>query len=305
MHLQPGQSDDADIMVTKVPALHTNLSQLSSLSPPPRVNSLFEKLVDLCCNTSDKVVTEKVLTHPRIIDITAALQHLCSIGEYELEAHWTENILRQENEAKANTTLLTFPYYENYNDLVRMELNAIASMTEGPRPRKFALLGSGPLPMTSICILHAMRSGGEVISFDNFDCDPWAISVSSNLCRHIGHSQEEIDHHCVNVETGDYDLRSFHVVYLASLVGITSGTKQRAITRITKRMSPGALLVLRSAHSLRSLLYPVIDITMALTSSGLKPLLIVHPYNHIVNSVVICQIGSSALPILDGSRNES
>lgn len=59
MHLQPGQSDDADIMVTKVPALHTNLSQLSSLSPPPRVNSLFEKLVDLCCNTSDKVVTEK------------------------------------------------------------------------------------------------------------------------------------------------------------------------------------------------------------------------------------------------------
>lgn len=138
-----------------------------------------------------------------------------------------------------------------------MELNTIASVVKGPMPKKYAVLGSGPLPMTSICILRAMRNGGEAVSVNNFDCDPWAISKSLNLCCHIGYSKEEIDHHCVNVESEDYNLRSFHVVYLASLVGITSETKHRAIIRVTKQMSPGALLVLRSAHSLRSLLYPV------------------------------------------------
>lgn len=157
----------------------------------------------------------------------------------------------------ANAALLTFPYYRNYVDLVKMELNAIASVTKGAKPRKYAVLGSGPLPMTSICILRALRNDGEAVTVDNFDYDPWAISESSKLRCHTGYSQEEIDHHYVDVESEDYDLRSFHIVYLASLVGITTETKQRTIIRIMKQMRPGALLVLRSAHSLRSLLYPV------------------------------------------------
>ncbi|KAL9005063.1 MAG: hypothetical protein Q9188_002136 [Gyalolechia gomerana] len=257
-------------------------------------------------DNADCVVAQiLVLTHPGITEITTALRHMSSAGEYQLEAHWTETILKKESQAKANAALLTFPYYNNYVDLVKMELNAIASVTKGAKPRKYAVLGSGPLPMTSICILRASRNDCEAVTVDNFDYDPWAISESSKLCCHTGYSQEEIGHHCVDVESEDYDLRSFHVVYLASLVGITSETKQRTIIRIMKQMSPGALLVLRSAHSLRSLLYPVVEINTTLTSLGLTPLLVVHPYDHIVNSVVICQIGPSVSPTLDDKKSES
>lgn len=60
------------------------------------------------------------------------------------------------------------------------------------------------------------------------------------------------------VEEGSaQDLKSFDVVYLAALVGSTKAQKGEIISDIAGRMRPGAFLVLRSAHSLRSLLYPV------------------------------------------------
>ncbi|KAL9030642.1 MAG: hypothetical protein Q9196_001252 [Gyalolechia fulgens] len=295
------RDNEAEWLVAEILALYSQLSQLPSLYPSPRVNSLFEKLVDLCCNTSIQV-----LIHPGIVEITTSLRQLCSAGEYELEAHWTEKVLKKESQTKANAALFTFPYYENYVDLVRIELSAIASVIKGAKPRRYAVLGSGPLPMTAICILRALSNDCEAVTVDNFDCDPWAIAKSSDLCRHTGYRQEEIGHHCVDVESEDYDLRSFHVVYLASLVGITRERKQGAIIRIMMQMSPGALLVLRSAHSLRSLLYPVVEINTTLTSLGLKPLLIVHPYDHIVNSVVICLIGPAISPaLLDNKKTEN
>lgn len=61
-------------------------------------------------------------------------------------------------------------------------------------------------------------------------------------------------------EKSTQDLKAFDVVYLAALVGSTKAQKQGIISDIAGRMRPGAFLVLRSAHSLRSLLYPVLFI---------------------------------------------
>ena len=157
----------------------------------------------------------------------------------------------------AKAALLRFTYYENYIDLIRMELNAITSVTKGERPRKYAILGSGPLPLTSLCLLQLAMSSGEVVSVHNIDRDPWAISKSSELCRKLGYNDREIAFHCVDILASSYDLQEFDSVHLASLVGTTDEEKQEAISSTIKRMRPGALLVLRSAHSLRSLLYPV------------------------------------------------
>lgn len=53
-----------------------------------------------------------------------------------------------------------------------MECNAIASVIMGPRPRKFAVLRSGPLPMTSICIAEMLKKqGGAVVHI--VDRDQW------------------------------------------------------------------------------------------------------------------------------------
>ena len=72
-----------------------------------------------------------------------------------------------------------------------------------------------------------------------------------------------------DASSADVDLGTFDVVYLAALVGECNRHKQNILADVVRRMRPGALMVLRSAHSLRQLLYPV----------GLRPL--------------SCEIGSS------------
>jgi len=87
------------------------------------------------------------------------------------------------------------------------------------------------------------------------------------------------------------DLKSFDVVFLAALVGRDDRDKKRLMIDVIGRMRPGSLLVIRSAHSLRRLLYPALRVSMDLLKIGFEPLVVVHPYSHIVNSVVVGRVG--------------
>ncbi|KAE8677756.1 KNOTTED1-like homeobox protein 6 isoform 1 [Hibiscus syriacus] len=51
----------------------------------------------------------------------------------------------------------------------------------------------------------------------------------------------------------------YDVVFLAALVGMDKDEKVRVIDHLAKYMSPGAILMLRSAHGARAFLYPVVD----------------------------------------------
>lgn len=62
---------------------------------------------------------------------------------------------------------------------------------------------------------------------------------------------------CKEAKYLDHDLREFDVVYLAALVGTTQEEKEVVLTNVVARMREGGLLVIRTAHSLRTLLYPV------------------------------------------------
>ena len=203
--------------------------------------------------------------------------------------------------------LQTFPYYSNYIDLVRMELNALASVAPNFFLRTFAILGSGPLPLTSICISQQLDSAHDNITCHNVDQDALAISSSKKMCRALGLTGSKMNFQCADAGSTDMDLSTFDVVYLAALVGGSSKHKQRILADVVKRMRPGGLVVLRSAHSLRRLLYPVgipwrearpvcqslltywqvVEVGKEMEAVGLKVLLVVHPYNHVINSVVI------------------
>lgn len=89
-----------------------------------------------------------------------------------------------------------------------------------------------------------------------------------------------------------YDLTSFDVVFLAALVGRNDVEKKEVIRNVISRMKVGALLVVRSAHSLRRLLYPVVGVSMDMIEIGFEPVVVVHPYDHIVNSVVVGKVMS-------------
>lgn len=159
---------------------------------------------------------------------------------------------------QANECLRDFTYYDNYVDLVRMELNALQSVAPDKDLAKFAILGSGPLPLTAICIADALQQAkcGPAYIY-NVDRDPLAIAQSSKLCCALGYTEQTISFHCANAQADTLDLCHSDVVYLAALAGMCCEQKQAIVSAVVKRMRAGALLVLRTAHSLRGLLYPV------------------------------------------------
>lgn len=153
--------------------------------------------------------------------------------------------------------LLAFPYHSNYVDLVRLEMNALTSALPDLCPLKFAILGSGPLPLTSLCIWEQLSSHSRYVTCHNVDQDMQANISSSKLCRALGHDQGVMTFQQATAGNSDVDYSRFDVVYLAALVGECSRQKLRILVDIVKCMRPGAVVVMRSAHSLRCLLYPV------------------------------------------------
>ena len=168
---------------------------------------------------------------------------------------------RLSQEIIARKVLLDFPYYSNYVDLARMELDTLASVSSQTGLRTFAVLGSGPLPLTSLRICEhfntSPRSPG-LVTVHNVDQSLEAVSCSLKMCRALGYPAKTVSFQRADAGRVDVDLRAFDVVYLAALVGECCKQKQSILSSVVKRMRAGSFLLLRSAHSLRKLLYPVL-----------------------------------------------
>lgn len=75
------------------------------------------------------------------------------------------------------------------------------------------------------------------------------------------------------------------------LVGLEPAATQAVIAAVADRMRPGALLLVRGAHRLRTLLYPPLtadDLTVA-GAGRLRPLAEVRPMTDVVNSFVVAE----------------
>lgn len=86
------------------------------------------------------------------------------------------------------------------------------------------------------------------------------------------------------------DWASFDVLFLAALVGMDNGTKMGILASLARKMRPRALVVARSARGLRSVLYPVLELSSELEKMGLEVLAEVHPWTKVVNSVVVMRV---------------
>jgi nicotianamine synthase len=134
-----------------------------------------------------------------------------------------------------------------------MEVNTIdTALGELSLPpiRRIAFLGSGPTPFTSLCIQE--RYGASVAPV-NIDRSPEAIQLGSNLVQRCGFSNITFQ----EAEVASLsDLRSFDLVHFAALLGDDPEQKRDLLIRVAKCMRPGALILLRTTESLRSVLYP-------------------------------------------------
>ncbi|RPA82693.1 Nicotianamine synthase [Ascobolus immersus RN42] len=293
----PPSTSIASAIVSRIRQIHTTLSQLDSLRPGPTTNQLFTELVGLCCVEFDKQVVQEVLGSTLLCKILPSLRNMCSNAEYELELHWAKQINGANDVESAKRHFSAFPYAANYEELTRMEMDYFFPniIPEGADPVNVLFIGSGPLPMTSMCLLDFINQRGRKASITNIDRCPEAIQLSEGAFEKIDYfrgrpSGSSMEFLCQDAsETGDATwLQKYHIVYLAALVGETVDDKVKLIKSITSRLNNNALVIIRSAHSLRKVLYTEFPLEKdVFRRSGLVPMQVVHPLNNVVNSVII------------------
>ncbi|KAK0708826.1 Nicotianamine synthase [Apiosordaria backusii] len=306
--LQSQQTDareeKAHWLVQSIVNTHTELLKLPHLRPGPAINKLLGNLVSICSEIHDQEIVNKA--------VLPSLRQICAQSESCLELHWAEHILEGQTQEEVIERLESFPYYENYEDLTRLEVCSILSATK-VAPRRVAFIGSGPLPLTSLCLLHALKNDVVVRSLTqpattsttatdstanqepivlNVDYDEAAISASLKLSLALGGRGKGMEFICAEATSASAsrDLTEFDVVYMAALVGITQTDKEKIMLEVVSRMRKGALLVVRSSWGLRTCLYPEVDLATEILLKRLEPCVVVHPYNQVVNSVIVARV---------------
>lgn len=264
-------------LVDSLHAIYQELMSCPDLSPGPRVNDLFNQLVSLVLNGSGEHA-ERLLDDPAISALAPRLRELCGRGEAELELAWASRIAECP---RPHRELSLFPYLDNYRLLSSMETTVLSDATDRPI-RSVAFAGSGPMPLSSSFLTRDL--GAPV---DNFDRDARAVAVSERMSNVLGWHDLRFHH----ADIGTVELSGYDVVVLAALVGSTTAEKAAVLQHMARSMAPGALLLIRSARGLRTLLYPEVSRD---SLGGFDVLTMVHPVNEVINSVIVARAGGSA-----------
>ncbi|KAL2256461.1 hypothetical protein VTK26DRAFT_1629 [Humicola hyalothermophila] len=300
--LADAKSQKVQWLVRNIVGTHAELLKLPDLKPGKAINQLLGNLVSICSEIYDRDIVEKVLTNRQVLAILPSLRQICAEAESCLELHWVGHILEGQASPSSPDSVLarlhSFPYYANYEALTRLELCTILSATSpsDAAPCRVAFIGSGPLPLTSLCLLHALKEDALVRGMSatarppvvlNIDHDPAAIAASLKLSLALGSASAGTkplgqDQH--------QDLAEFDVVYLAALVGMSQLEKEEIVLAVAGRMRRGALLVVRSAWGLRTCLYPEVDLATERLLERLEVCVVMHPYGQVVNSVVVARV---------------
>jgi SAM-dependent methyltransferase len=261
----------ATLTADRIVHLTDQLAALPHLRPDPRTNALFGDLVRAVLATPNRHAKD-ILAHPEVHRRKAAVRDLSARGETALEHAWAEHIVSAPDPRAA---LAAFPYLDNYHRLTALEARLLTHA--GGTPTSVAVLGSGPLPLSALGYADAL--GASVVGLDR---DATAVALARQVADRIGYQAVRFE----QADAADVGLTGYDAVVLAALVGETSSAKAGILREVAGAMRPGALLLARSAHGLRTLLYPPVDLG---AMPGFEVLEVVHPTDDVVNSVVVAR----------------
>lgn len=253
-------------------SLYKRLKRKSSLKPSVDTNNLFSSLVKLALSVEANTYQE---FPPSVQAILPDIHTLASHGEYELEQYWAKRIIASPFPA---IELEQYPYYHNYEQLTQLEYQSLRVLGER-RITRVLFVGSGPLPLSAI--LLARTFGVRVTCLDK---DEDAVRLSGKLIEKLGLS------HVIEVAHKDIlstiTLAEYDVVFLGALVGMTEQEKLDVINHLYTHVRPGALIVIRTAHQGRRLLYPFFD-ERKISNFALHA--VIEPKNEVVNSIILAE----------------
>lgn len=267
----PTELSETTLTADRIARLTDQLAALPHLRPGPRTNALFGELVQTVLAAPDRQATE-ILTHPEVEGRKNAIRDLSARGETALEHAWAERIATAPDPGAA---LARFPYLDNYHRLTALEVRLLTHA--GSTPTSVAVLGCGPLPLSTVGYAHAL--GCPVVGLDR---DPAAVALARQVTTRIGTPRVRFE----QADAADVDLTAHDAVVLAALVGESPSAKAAILGQMAEAMRPGAMLLARSARGLRTLLYPPVDLNAV---PGFEVLEVVHPTDDVVNSVVVAR----------------
>nr|GEY58575.1 nicotianamine synthase, S-adenosyl-L-methionine-dependent methyltransferase [Tanacetum cinerariifolium] len=251
--------------------------KLETLKPSKDVDNLFTQLVHACIpHSSINIATLSA----SIQEIRSNLIRFCGKAEGLLEGHFSTILGSFKNHLHHFNI---FPYYFNYLKLGRLEYDILNKhySTTAQTPKRVAFVGSGPLPFTSIVLVSYHLKD---TTFHNYDIDSMGNSMASCLVSANQDLSKRMAFHTADIMNVTDELKDYDVIFLAALVGMNIAKNNKVIQHLAKYMAPGAILMLRSAHGARAFLYVVVDPNVLL---GFNVLLIFHPDDDVINSVVI------------------
>ena len=108
--------------------------KLASYEPSEEVNAFFS---ELCQFARDETDYELDCDPIFVSDEVKGLQEICAVAEGEMEKFWSKKIQFSHSPEEV---LRSFIYYDNYQDLTRLEYSLLASQTTGFR--KVLFVGS-------------------------------------------------------------------------------------------------------------------------------------------------------------------
>lgn len=279
---------DADIapaagLCDRIVWLHEQLSRVDHLGPAPEVNALFQELVQVCLHADDRTAPP-VLADARIRRLRPDLLRLCSQGESLLEQAWAHRVLAASDPW---AELSRFTYLENYQQLSRLEMHTLAGAGHVPRPGgRVCFLGGGPLPVSALLMHRELGAAVDVV-----DNEPQAADLARRLLNRLAPSPglHVAQADATSAEDMAQLLAGCDLVVVAALVGHTREQKRAVLRAVGRALDPGAYLVVRSAHGLRSLLYAVVEPGEVAEAAGCVPQVLVHPLSDVVNSVLVAR----------------
>jgi nicotianamine synthase len=280
-----GEPAPGGALPNRIARLYRHLRDLESLAPGPGVDELFGELVQVCVRT-DQSASPRVLADPRVRELMPDLQRICAEGESFLEQVWAHRVI---GSADPWAELAQFPYLDNYRQLTRLELHALAGAGHRRRQAgRVCFLGGGPLPLTAVLMRADLGTPVDVVD-NRAEAVDLARRVIGRLAPGPGIRVVQAD--AASADDMHRILAGCDVVVLAALVGCTRRQKQAVLSAVGGALATGAYLVVRSTHGLRSLLYPVVDVGDVARMAGCLPQVLVHPLGDVVNSVLVARRG--------------
>jgi protein-L-isoaspartate O-methyltransferase len=277
-----------DDLIACVLQAHEVLGRESDLSPlNPRINAALSALVQGVMDGCLRGDAARVLADPRIGRVRAALVQRLALAEGAMERHWTRAFCQRRNVTAADFE--QFTYWDCYRHLVEAELGSLGPHLELAKAESIAFVGAGPLPLSAI-LAHL----GTGLKATCLDVDAEACSLARALCRKVGLTGIEV--RCASGAHHDYALHP--VVMIASLVA----EKADAMRRI-RATRPGAVVALRSAEGLCTLLYDPVDETeLAELGCGYLGRTSYNP--QVINTTLIYAAAPMWHKPVDGARRE-